>query len=344
VVNDIPITINVQDFEGNAHNEIINLPIDGGGEGRNYSVDLTQPAAWSPSAPSLVTVNNADGSRGQLTGVSPGRADVTPSVGDGRIAENDSPRPVDRIFVNYDYYANLQPDAVRRSPIFPGMQDGGLELRAATGGGGASTNGARPAPGGGGIPGLTDPVLYIEATGGSTGPVARVLVVNPGDEPLELDGYVAIEPVQVSPSQRERILDQVRRAPGALQELTANFYCLELLKLAPPDAVVYRIADAAKQARFAPAARALDAARRLYESGGMSVEGDPDTYFHSIRQWAVWSLEQSFDREEFLDSFTEHTRKNFARMGQPWSEAVAAEVRRHGERRWEDVREVLESP
>ncbi len=287
-----------------------------------------QLGGMTPVSPAPA-VASQDGDEGIPTAVE------QPALG-GRIADNESPRPQDRMYFNYNYFSNLQPNAVRTAPLMPGMQDGGLELR--TSGSGAQ----RIAPGGSIDLGFADPVLYIEALGGSTGPVARALVVNPGSEPLELDGYVAVEPVQISPSQRERILDQVRSASGALQELTANFYCLELLKLAPPDAIVYRIANAAKQARFAPAARALDSARRLYESGGMAVEGDPDTYFHSIRQWAVWTLEQSFDREAFLDAFTEHARKNFERMGQAWSAPMEAAVRQHAERRWTDVTQVLE--
>ncbi len=255
-----------------------------------------------------------------------------------RIADNESPRPQDRVFFNYDYYSNIQPNAVRSASLLPGLQDAGIELRSQSSG-----VSGRPAPGGGGAAGFADPVLYIEALGGSTGPVARVVVVNPGPEPLALDGFVAVEPVAVSPSQRSRVLEEVRRAPGAHQELTANFYCLELLEQAPPGGVVYRIAGAAKQERFAPVARALDRARRLYESGGLAVEGDPDTYFHSIRQWAAWTLEQSFDRDRFLDAFVEHAHKTFTRLGQTWSDAVAAEVRRHGERRWEDVQKTLDA-
>lgn len=166
-------------------------------------------------------------------------------------------------------------------------------------------------------------------------------IVNPGPERLAIEGYAAVEPVQVSPNQRERILDQIRRAPGAHQEITANFYCLELLRQAPSAGIVFRIADAARQEQFAPAARALEAARRLRDQGLLNPDSNPESYFHSIRQWAVWTLEQGFDRERFLDAFVEHTRKNFARIGQPWSEAVEAAVRQHAEGRWEDVAEVL---
>jgi len=244
----------------------------------------------------------------------------------------------------------LNPTALSSFSLLPLVQDGSVELGRATR---VSLN---PGPGPRGEVVVTrpgrgadepafsfdEPVVYFETLGGSTGEVLKAHIVNPTGEPLPLEGYAALEPVAVPPSRQARIAEEIRRAPGEHLEAVANFYCLEFLKQAPPAGVVYRIAGAAKQERFAPMARALESARRLYESGGMAVEGDPGTYFHSIRQWAVWTLEQSFDQARFVDAFTEHARKNFARMNQPWSEAIEAEVRRHGERRWLDVRKVIE--
>jgi len=168
-----------------------------------------------------------------------------------------------------------------------------------------------------------------------------VHVVNPAPEPLMLEGVAAVEPVQIPPDQREKILEQVRRAPGTHTETTANFYCLEFLRPAPPAGVLYRIAPAAKQARFEPAVRALQSARRLRDLGRLSPDTNPESYFHSIRQWAVWTLEQGFDREKFLDAFLEHAKKSFARSGREWSEQVEVAVRRSAEGRWQDVTQVL---
>jgi len=186
-------------------------------------------------------------------------------------------------------------------------------------------------------------LIWIESVGGSTGEVAKVHVVNPGAEPFPIGGYAAIEPVSIGPSERAKLLEQLRRAPGAHQDLPANFYCLQLRKQVPSEGMAYRIAGPEKQEQFRPAARALAAARRLYEAGELNVEGDPDVYFHSIRQWALWTLENSFDHDRFVDAFTEHARKNFARIGQPWSDAVEAAVRQHADRRWQDISLVLEA-
>jgi len=183
--------------------------------------------------------------------------------------------------------------------------------------------------------------MYLESLGGSTGEVFKVHIVNPDPQPLTLEGYVAIEPVQIPPDRRQDIVEEIRRAPGSHTEMNANFYCLEFLRQAPSAGIVYRIAGAAKQERFAPAARALEAARRLQQQGLLDPDSNPESYFHSIRQWAVWTMEQRFDREKFLDAFLEHARKNLARAGREWSDEVEAAVRRSAEGRWQDITEVL---
>ncbi len=88
--------------------------------------------------------------------------------------------------------------------------------------------------------------------------------------------------------------------------------------------------------------RALDAARRLRDAGALHPDSDPDDYYHSIRQWAVWTVEKGFDREGFLDAFVERTEENFRDAGQPWSADVAAAVRSYGEGRWTDIRAILD--
>ena len=239
--------------------------------------------------------------------------------------------------------------AIRGAPMLPGLQDGGLEfptgLRVSLGSGeGRLVRGApsRPGRGADDTASLLDgPMIYIETLGGSTGEVVKVHVVNSDPETLTLEGFVAVEPVQIPPNQREKIVEQIRRAPGAHQEMNANFYCLEFLRQAPPEGVVYRIAGAAKQERFAPAARALDSARRLRDQGLLHPDTNPESYFHSIRQWAVWTLEQEFDRGKFLDAFLEHAKKSFTRAGREWSDPVEAAVRRSAEGRWQDVAQVL---
>jgi hypothetical protein len=185
------------------------------------------------------------------------------------------------------------------------------------------------------------PLLWIEALGGSTGEVIKVHLVNPGPEPIEIDGYVALEPVDLSPEERDRIMESVRQTAGNHVEVNANFYCLQFRAAAPPQGVVFRIAAPAKQELFLPAARALDTARRLYEAGLLSPDTNPESYFHSIRQWSVWTIEQGFDHDRFLEAFLEHTKKNVEAAGQRWTDAIADVVRRSAEGRWNDITKIL---
>jgi hypothetical protein len=186
-----------------------------------------------------------------------------------------------------------------------------------------------------------EPLLWLESLGGSTGEVFRAHVVSSGAGPIEIDGLFAVEPVSLSSEERDRILESVRQAAGSHVEVQANFYCLQFGAAAPPEGIVYRIAPQSKQQTFQPAARALAAARRLHDAGSLSPDTSPESYFHSIRQWSVWTLEQGFDRDGFLAAFLEHTRKNVEDAGQEWSDEFADAVRRSAEGRWKDITKVL---
>lgn len=191
-------------------------------------------------------------------------------------------------------------------------------------------------------PDPVEPTIWLESLGGSTGEVLMAHVVNPGPGPLDLSGLFAVEPVSLSPTEKNRALEELLRAGGEHVEVKASFYCLQFGAAAPPAGVVYRIAPAARQERFQPAARALAAARRLRDAGGLSPDTSPESYFHSIRQWAVWTLEQSYDRDGFVAAFLEHTRKNVELSGREWTEEFAGIARRSAEGRWRDIRRVLE--
>ena len=185
------------------------------------------------------------------------------------------------------------------------------------------------------------PVIWLESLGGSTGEVFTAHLVGADSGPIEVDGLFAVEPVALSPEEKERVLASVRQVAGSHADVNVNFYCLQFGALAPPEGVVYRLASADKQARFQPAARALAAARRLYESNQLSPDTRPDGYFHSIRQWSVWTLEQGFDREGFVSAFTELAKKNVEEAGQEWSEEFASRVQQSAEGRWVDITKVL---
>ncbi|HEY7471926.1 MAG TPA: hypothetical protein VIE68_06215 [Gemmatimonadota bacterium] len=187
-----------------------------------------------------------------------------------------------------------------------------------------------------------EPLIWLESLGGSTGDVMKLHVVNPGPDPVAIDGYFALEPVDLTAQERDRIFESVKGAAGNHVEAVISFYCLEFGAAAPAAGVVYRIAPRAAQEAFAPAARALEVARRLNDAGLLSPDTNPESYFHSIRQWSIWTLEKGFDREGFLSAFAEHTRKNAEARGMEWTDAVAQAVRTSAEGRWRDVAKILE--
>lgn len=86
----------------------------------------------------------------------------------------------------------------------------------------------------------------------------------------------------------------------------------------------------------------LQAARDLRDAGRPQVDSDPEGYFHSIRQWALWTLTEGFDQERFIAAFSKQVRENLEAGETAWTDAVAAAVRRHGENRWRDIEQVLE--
>jgi hypothetical protein len=187
-----------------------------------------------------------------------------------------------------------------------------------------------------------EPLIWLESLGGSTGDVMKVHVVNPGPDPIAIDGYFAVEPVDLDPEKRNRIFEAVKDVAGNHVEAVISFYCLEFGAAAPAAGVVYRLASRAAQEEFAPAARALEAARLLNEAGLLSPDTNPESYFHSVRQWSIWTLEKEFDRERFIAAFLEHTKKNAEAQNVQWNDAVAQAVRTSAEGRWLDIAKILE--
>ncbi|HET6618133.1 MAG TPA: TonB-dependent receptor [Gemmatimonadota bacterium] len=250
------------------------------------------------------------------------------------------------LFTNDSY--TLAP--VRRAGKGLRIQDIGLEIRSLERASVPGEDG--PVPGGAvdgdsHLQGLADeldsPLIYVVANGGPTGDVFQVQVVQPASGAVAINGIVAVEPVAATDDDREDFERELARMPGTKEILTAAGYCLNQDLLAPPAGTVYRVSPAARQAAFEPMRRVLDAGRRLRDAGRLNPDSDATDYYHSIRQWAVWSVEKGFDREAFLESFVEQTEKHFRESGQPWSADVAAAVRSYGEGRWADIKEILDA-
>ncbi|MFN2421690.1 MAG: hypothetical protein ABR527_10010 [Gemmatimonadota bacterium] len=188
--------------------------------------------------------------------------------------------------------------------------------------------------------GAETPTLYIEARGVSTGEASTARVLGT-DQPVVLEGAVALEPVAVPPSERARIQSEMAQAASG-PPIAVLGYCLNFAKRVPEAGTIYRIAGPEAQKAFEPLARVLEAAERVRQAGRLAADADPEGYFQFISQWAVWTKENGFDRDAFGDAFVEHVKRNVEQAGQRWTDEVEAEVRRNVPQRWRDIQQVLE--
>ena len=87
--------------------------------------------------------------------------------------------------------------------------------------------------------------------------------------------------------------------------------------------------------------KVLRSAYRVQHAGLLRPDSDPAAYTDSIKQWAVWAVEQKFNEARFTDAFAAHTRKNVEGAGQQWSRPVEDAIRKASPNRWQDIVKVL---
>ena len=183
----------------------------------------------------------------------------------------------------------------------------------------------------------------ITSLGVSTGEALTMRIVNLGPIPVELTGDgLVVQPLEdIAKEQLDRAIANL----AAKNPLTMNVeaYCLEMLRLPPTLDTVFQVASAELQKQFEPARRILGASRQLFEAGQLSPDSDPLEYFHSIRQWAIWSDEQGFDEASFSDAFVNHTRRNLEAEGTAWQDAFETVLRGALPSRWSDIGQVLQA-
>ena len=85
----------------------------------------------------------------------------------------------------------------------------------------------------------------------------------------------------------------------------------------------------------------LDLTLRSRFAGKTLDDFNPANYFHSIRQWAIWSEERGLDRQGFEKAFLERTKKNFKAARQNWNKKVENVVRQLAPNRFKDVTQIL---
>ena len=184
---------------------------------------------------------------------------------------------------------------------------------------------------------------FLTSLGGSTGEAIQVHVVNDGDRAVRIRGAGAMVLEPLAASAMPRVQEVLQRETGAsMASAKLSAYCLEFLRKPPTPGTVFRIASEELQARFKPLRDVLDAARKLEKLGLLKPDGNPVSYFHAIRQWAIWTKEQGFDLKTFGRAFVERTKQNFASLGQTWTREVENAVLARVPGRWADIVRVLE--
>ena len=92
----------------------------------------------------------------------------------------------------------------------------------------------------------------------------------------------------------------------------------------PPSlGTVFRIANQELQQKFQPMRYVLTASQKLQDRGSLTPDTEATEYFHSIRQWAIWSKERAFrDEPAFRKAFVEKTKTNFEAARRLWTSKI----------------------
>lgn len=183
---------------------------------------------------------------------------------------------------------------------------------------------------------------FISSLGNSTGEAFELRVLNRGNAPIQLVGNgVVVEALKEKASELAR-RELEKLADKLPIQLELDAYCLEFLKRPPDLNRMFRFAPAEIQQQFEPMRKILGASRELFDAGVLTPDVDPASYFHSIRQWSIWTEERGFDLEGFEKAFLERTKKNFEAAKQPWNDQIETTVRGLVPNRYKDVVQILE--
>lgn len=183
--------------------------------------------------------------------------------------------------------------------------------------------------------------FLINSQGGSTGKNLTMQVLNFTGRPVDLQGMLTLEPLKKDAQQK--VTQAFAKLAGRQipTRVDLNGYCLEFLKLPPIAGQVLRVAGPEVQKRFAPMKQIMAAANRLTAKGALKPDSNPASYADSIKQWALWTVEQKFDDKKFAEAFLGHARKNVEAAGQKWTKQIEDVVRQRTPNRWQDIVQVL---
>jgi hypothetical protein len=183
--------------------------------------------------------------------------------------------------------------------------------------------------------------VFVTSLGHLGADAFRVVIVNEGGAPVPLGlGDLVLEPVS-GLTERDVQRELAARSRFPQQTLTVPGYCLERDKNPPAAGMVFRLAPADVQSRNASMSRVLRAARQLRDRNAFTPDTDPDEYYHSIVQWAIWTLEQKLDDRGFSRGFVDHVRKRVLAGGQRWTSEIEKAVVALAPARWLAIQQVL---
>jgi hypothetical protein len=207
----------------------------------------------------------------------------------------------------------------------------------------ATTPDALTAIAGGGTDGV---VGLITSAGGSTGEVFDIRLRNllNSGKPVVVEGDAIFEPLTDAEAAAARSV--LAGLMGSVNDITSGpgtAYCVEQDKAVPTAGQLFQLANTGKQRELAFAGQVLAGARQVEATGLLNPDSDPATYTHSIRQWAIWTVEKGFTEATFTESFLEHTQKVLAESGAEWTPQIEAAVRDLAPNRFNDIRQVVEA-
>jgi hypothetical protein len=183
--------------------------------------------------------------------------------------------------------------------------------------------------------------MLLTSLGQSTGQAFDLQVFNGSGNPFRLAPQsLVVQPLK--DEARRQVQSGMQRLIGATASpITAkiNGYCLEFLKAPPTAGTIFKIASPELQRRFEPMRKIMDASRRVQQQ--LRPDSNPEGYFNSIRQWAMWSVEQKLNEKTFGNAFLEHTKKLVTGQKQPWSKDAEETIKKVTPNRWSDIQRVL---
>lgn len=183
--------------------------------------------------------------------------------------------------------------------------------------------------------------MLLMDSGGSTGQTLALQILNLSGKPVRLKSLpFAVEPIRQQAQQRvQQAFNRLAKAAPVKLDLSA--YCLEFLKAPPRPNTLLRLAPQPVQQKYASMTKVLQSAYRVQQAGLLRPDSNPAAYTDSIKQWAVWAVEQRLNERSFTEAFIGHTKKNVEAAGQQFPRQAEDTLRKVSPNRWQDIMKIL---